>query len=229
MKLLEALHSVQKELKVRKDKKARLQNFTWSYLSLPTLLDEVLPILTANGLTLRHDEDTRFVEGGAIHTVECTITCVETGESTSTRSATFVPFTAELQPSQITWRLQSATTMLRRYTLCNILGLSPDEDDGTVETLYGAQELARATTVKPTAKSEPAKAPVSPQPTKQQATNQRLTGTIAYLKQLAAKKGYTPQDFGLEDFALAPDPLALVRKLNGLPNRNEHVEGKLPF
>ncbi len=184
MKITEKILAVRREMPdIRKTAKAKAGQFSWAYIDLPTLLETINPLLLKHGLLVSHKQDSVVNNGVIEHRVTCTVTDAETGESVETTAATFIPLSlaGDGNPSVLTWRLQSATTMLRRYTICDLFGIAPDEDDGTVEAVVQSHR------------------PTSNFPSNQ-STAKKVPGTILYLKKLAAERSIRPEDLGFQSF-----------------------------
>lgn len=110
--LNDALLAVQQNLPhVGKDATADTGKFSYSYATLPEIHAALLPVLNANGLTWTVSVEGRTVLG-----------CLSDGADTLTTQWP-LPDTDDPQ------RLGSALTYARRYLLCALVGLTPDEDD----------------------------------------------------------------------------------------------------
>lgn len=107
------LFEFQKKIEpIKKD--ATNPHFKNKYATLTNVLSEVKPILSELGLVI-----TQPIIDGSVHSV---ITDVESGQSESSSLA--IPL--GLQPQSV----GSAITYFRRYTLCSLLSLEIEDDDG---------------------------------------------------------------------------------------------------
>lgn len=104
---------------LRKDTKGQEGNRTYTYLSLDTLLAQVLPVLNAEGLALMQTVCVHEMGAPALrtHLVH------ESGESHE--DVMLLP----VDPGAGAKALGSAITYARRYALLAMLALAPDEDD----------------------------------------------------------------------------------------------------
>lgn len=111
--LMVAVGALQAEcIKIKKD--STNPHFKSKYASLPTILDEIQPVLTKHNLAY-----TQVPEGGKIITL---LMHTESGE--------WIESEYELHSSQQTPQaIGSAITYARRYSLTSTLGLNIDDDD----------------------------------------------------------------------------------------------------
>ena len=98
-------------------------HFKSRYLSLESLLGEVLPVLNGNGLALVQLPTASFSpDGAALPSLRTILVHGESGESIET---TMLLLASKSDPQG----QGSAITYARRYSLMSMLGLSADEDD----------------------------------------------------------------------------------------------------
>ncbi len=120
-------------------------HFKSRYLSLESLLAEVLPVLNANGLALVQLPTASFSpDGVALPSLRTILIHGESGETVET--------TMLLLASKADAQGQGAAiTYARRYSLMSMLGLSADEDDdgNAASSQRGARKPAAASTEKP--------------------------------------------------------------------------------
>jgi hypothetical protein len=118
-----ALAAVQAKLPtIAKDKTAKVKtktgsDYSYAYVDLATISAAVLPLLADNGLAWTTlptlDDSGRFVLNYALRHVS--------GEALDGA----YPLPSNGSPQEI----GSAITYARRYTLCSVVGIAPDEDD----------------------------------------------------------------------------------------------------
>lgn len=120
--IYEALLEIQTEGIEGVTKDAKNPHFKNTYITLGTLLDKVLPVLTAKGLVLT--QTPCFVEnvGPVSPALRTELTHVKSGTSVFGT----VPLMLERDNPQ---GLGSAITYARRYALMSMLSLVADEDD----------------------------------------------------------------------------------------------------
>lgn len=102
---------------IHKGSTADTGKFSYTYASLPDLLDTLLPVLRKHGLLLTQ----KPVEHNGESWLQSTLTLTTTGES----DVALVPL-----PTPVDWqKWGSAVTYARRYSLTAQLGIAPDDDD----------------------------------------------------------------------------------------------------
>jgi hypothetical protein len=123
--LWKAVHALQGEATTLQKDKIN-PHFKSKYLALDTLMEEVLPLLNANGLIWLTAPNYQVISAGGTAVVEPNLSYrlihAESGEETA---GTVPLFVAKRDPQG----LGSAITYARRYALMAVLGLVADEDD----------------------------------------------------------------------------------------------------
>lgn len=122
-----ALVAAQKEMpRLHKDSEAEVQTksggkYKYQYLSLESLLDQVLPVLNKHGLALLQMPS--MSGNGDMRPTLRSLLMHESGESVETYMPLAVAADAGAQA------VGSALTYARRYAILSMLALAPDEDD----------------------------------------------------------------------------------------------------
>jgi len=99
--------------RIGKDGKADTGKFSYTYATLPSVMDAVLPVLHKHGLALMQTFNGDEMQTRLLH---------ESGESESS----FIAYpTTGVNPQE----LGKWITYLRRYAIVAMLGLAPDDDD----------------------------------------------------------------------------------------------------
>lgn len=126
-----ALANFQAEIKpLSKD----TEGYGYKYVSLPSMIETITPILANNGLGFTQPFDGKAVKTILFH--------IESGDTLE--SSIDIPQDVELKGMNAYQSLGSATSYLRRYSLASILGLVIDEDnDASGEQIIKEQTNVR--------------------------------------------------------------------------------------
>lgn len=116
--LLSALHKVQQKIRALKKDEVN-PYFNSSYVSLNTVRDTVLPVLTDNGLVVLQPTE---LENGQL-VVRTKIVHVESGQEISS----VIPVLSSSNDPQ---KMGSGISYARRYAILSLLFLSAEDDDG---------------------------------------------------------------------------------------------------
>lgn len=136
--LAAALLAVQKGApKIQRD--SLNPHFKNKYISLDSLMPQILPLLNENGLVLTQLPSYLAGIEGPVPALRTRITHVESGET----SEDIVPLLLDKENSQ---GVGSAITYMRRYSLLSILGLVADVDDDGEQASRTEKKTTRRTT-----------------------------------------------------------------------------------
>jgi hypothetical protein len=119
---------------VSKNRTAKGAKFSYRYADISDVLAAVLPALSRVGLALT--QETSIIDGGIMLTTR--LTHAGTGECVSG----YYPVARITDDPQT---MGSALTYARRYALCTLIGLAPDDDDDGESARQRAPAAARIT------------------------------------------------------------------------------------
>jgi hypothetical protein len=120
---------------VSKNRTAKGAKFSYRYADISDVLAAVLPALSRVGLALT--QETSIIDGGIMLTTR--LTHAGTGESVEGH----YPVARITDDPQT---MGSALTYARRYALCTLIGLAPDDDDDGEATKQRAPAAGRINT-----------------------------------------------------------------------------------